>query len=51
MERNIVVVTDGNLDADDPLFRYEPDGTTDEEVSAADADDYLYGTDGGKPVR
>lgn len=37
------MVSDGDHDADDPLFRYEPEGTTDAEVSAADADDYLYG--------
>lgn len=35
--------THAELDADDPLFDYEPEGTTDEEVSAADADEYLYG--------
>ena len=31
------------LDPDDPLFRYEPSGTTGETVSAREADDYLYG--------
>lgn len=30
-------------DPDDPFFAYEADGTTGEELSAADVDEYLYG--------
>lgn len=35
--------THGELDPDDPLFRYDPSGTTGEDVSAANTDEYLYG--------
>lgn len=35
--------THGELDPEDPLFQYEPDGTTGESLSAAKTDEYLYG--------
>lgn len=31
------------LEPDDPLFSYEPEGTTDRTVTARDTDEYLYG--------